>query len=67
LIVSDIEAARKDLLGRGVEVSRVGGPDTEHRSYRSFASFRDPDGNAGYSRRSRRGFPAEGSAWTSRL
>jgi catechol 2,3-dioxygenase-like lactoylglutathione lyase family enzyme len=24
---------------------RIGGPDPEHRSYRSFASFRDPDGN----------------------
>ncbi|MGA7316794.1 MAG: VOC family protein [Silvibacterium sp.] len=24
---------------------RVGGPDSEHRSYRSFASFHDPDGN----------------------
>ena len=24
---------------------RVGGPDPEHRSYRSFASFHDPDGN----------------------
>ena len=67
LIVSDIEAARKELLGRGVEVSgvfhdaagayagsdepylfgriRASGPDPEHRSYRSFASFRDPDGN----------------------
>jgi catechol 2,3-dioxygenase-like lactoylglutathione lyase family enzyme len=67
LIVSDIEAARKELLTRGVEVSevfhdagsvhagpdepylfgrlRVSGPDPEHRSYRSFASFRDPDGN----------------------
>jgi catechol 2,3-dioxygenase-like lactoylglutathione lyase family enzyme len=67
LIVSDIEAARKELLDRGVEVSevfhdaagvyagpdepylfgrkRVGGQDPEHRSYRSFASFRDPDGN----------------------
>jgi catechol 2,3-dioxygenase-like lactoylglutathione lyase family enzyme len=67
LIVSDIEAARQDLLRRGVEVSevfhgasgvsagtdepylfgrqRVSGPDPEHRSYRSFASFRDPDGN----------------------
>jgi hypothetical protein len=29
------------LFGR----SRVSGPDGEHRSYRSFASFRDPDGN----------------------
>ena len=67
LIVSDIEAARNDLLGRGVEVSkafhdaggvyagpdepylfgrlRVSGLDPEHRSYRSFASFSDPDGN----------------------
>jgi catechol 2,3-dioxygenase-like lactoylglutathione lyase family enzyme len=67
LIVSDIEAARKDLLGRGVQVSevfhgasgvydgadepylfgrhRVSGPDAEHGSYRSFASFRDRDGN----------------------
>ncbi len=67
LIVSDIEVARKELLGRGVEVSkafhdaggvyagadepylfgrlRVSGPDPEHRSYRSFASFSDPDGN----------------------
>jgi hypothetical protein len=24
---------------------RVRGPDPEHRSYRSFASFSDPDGN----------------------
>ena len=67
LIVSDIEAARKELVGRGVKISevfhdpggeyagsdqpylfgrrRVGGRDPEHRSYRSFASFRDPDGN----------------------
>jgi catechol 2,3-dioxygenase-like lactoylglutathione lyase family enzyme len=67
LIVSDIEAARNDLLTRGVKVSesfhaadsvyagtdqpflfgrhRVGGPDPEHRSYRSFASFKDPDSN----------------------
>ena len=67
LIVSDIEAARKELLDRGVEVSdvfhggdnvfagpdepylfgrlRVSGPDPAHGSYRSFASFRDPDGN----------------------
>jgi len=67
LIVSDIKAARDELLGRGVEVSgvfhdgggvyagpdqpylfgrlRAGGADPEHRSYRSFASFKDPDGN----------------------
>jgi catechol 2,3-dioxygenase-like lactoylglutathione lyase family enzyme len=67
LIVSDVEAARADLRGRGVEVSdafhggddvysgkddpylfgriRVSGPDQGRRSYRSFASFKDPDGN----------------------
>lgn len=57
LVVSDIEAARTDLLGRGVEVSEVfhhAGPgqptlpgrDPEGRSYTSYASFSDPDGNA---------------------
>ena len=67
LIVSDIKAARDELLARGVEVGeifhgggdvhtgpdepylsgrlRVSGPDPEHGSYRSFASFKDPDGN----------------------
>ena len=67
LIVSDIEAARDDLLGRGVEISevfhdagdvhlgtnepflfgrlRVSGRDPEHRSYRTYASFKDPDSN----------------------
>jgi catechol 2,3-dioxygenase-like lactoylglutathione lyase family enzyme len=67
LIVSDVTAARANLLRRGVEISevfhgggdvysgpdepylfgrvRVSGPDPAHGSYRSFASFRDPDGN----------------------
>ena len=67
LIVSDIEAARNELVARGVEISDVfhdapgvyDGPDEpylfgrlrvkglhpEHSSYRSFASFNDPDGN----------------------
>ena len=67
LIVSDIGAAREELLRRGVEISevfhgtdgvyagtdepylfgriRVSGPDPERRSYHSYASFRDPDGN----------------------
>lgn len=67
LVVSDIEAARNELISRGVEVSelfhgadgayagsdepyifgriRVAGPNPEHGSYRTFASFRDPDGN----------------------
>ncbi len=62
LSVEDIEAARDDLIGRGVAVSeifhyaagpfnnavekpRVTGRDPEGRSYFSFASFEDPDGN----------------------
>ncbi|MEV0716517.1 VOC family protein [Asanoa sp. NPDC050611] len=54
LIVSDIDAARADLVTRGVEVSPVfhldggqpdAGPDPQGRSYRTFASFTDPDGN----------------------
>jgi len=67
LVVSDIEAARNDLIARGVKVSeafhgagdvhvgsdeqylfgskRVNGTDPQRSSYRSFASFRDPDGN----------------------
>jgi catechol 2,3-dioxygenase-like lactoylglutathione lyase family enzyme len=54
LVVGDIDAAREDLIGRGVEVSElfhlgesgpVTGPDPERRSYLTFASFGDPDGN----------------------
>ena len=67
LIVSDVQAARDELLHRGVAISevfhdaagvyagadepylfgrlRVSGADPDHRSYRSFASFHDPDGN----------------------
>jgi catechol 2,3-dioxygenase-like lactoylglutathione lyase family enzyme len=55
LIVSDVEAARTELVGRRVEVSevfhRVGresylsGLDPARHSYSSFVSFSDPDGN----------------------
>ncbi len=54
LIVTDIEAVRAELVGRGVEVSDVRymdagewkpGVDPEHRDYNSFADFADPDGN----------------------
>ena len=53
LAVYDIDAAREDLIGRGVEVSELyhldggpkPGPDPERRSYQTFASFSDPDGN----------------------
>jgi catechol 2,3-dioxygenase-like lactoylglutathione lyase family enzyme len=59
LVVSDIQAARDDLLRRGVQVSEVfhfakgpapfggpvGGPAPDHGSYGSYAVFNDPDGN----------------------
>jgi catechol 2,3-dioxygenase-like lactoylglutathione lyase family enzyme len=55
LVVSDIEAARAALVDRGVDVSeayhyddrgaRVSGPEPSRRSYASWASFKDPDGN----------------------
>lgn len=57
LVVTDIEQARADLVGRGVEVSDVfhfdgllgplvSGPDPKRGTYASFASFKDPDGNS---------------------
>lgn len=64
LVVSDIDAARAELIDRGAKVSdvfhagapgaqlqsedmggRVYGPDPGHKSYSSFATFEDPDGN----------------------
>ena len=56
LVVSDIDAARAELVGRGVDVSEIfhlAGPgqppipglDPERRSYHSYAMFKDPDGN----------------------
>ena len=57
LIVSDIEVAHKDLVARGINASevfhgspfnpagRISGPDPERRSYESYVSFEDPDGN----------------------
>lgn len=54
LVVADIEAARVELVGRGLEVSEIrhmgpsgwaDGVDPEHSDYASFADFADPDGN----------------------
>jgi catechol 2,3-dioxygenase-like lactoylglutathione lyase family enzyme len=62
LVVADIDAARKELIGHGAGVSevfhdaggifhhtgseaRVAGPAPGHKSYGSFVSFGDPDGN----------------------
>ena len=63
LVVDDIDAAREELISRGVDVSevwhdesgiyhhagtegRVPGPGGERGSYKTWASFTDPDGNA---------------------
>jgi hypothetical protein len=58
LIVSDVEAAHKQVVARGVTASevfpgspfspagRISGPNPERQSYRSYISFEDPDGNA---------------------
>ena len=58
LIVSDIEAAHKELVARGINASdvfhgspfspagRISGPDPERQSYHSYVAFEDPDGNA---------------------
>jgi hypothetical protein len=56
LVVSDIEAARAELVDRGAEVSEVfhravregpsSGPDPARRSYNSYATFSDPDGTS---------------------
>jgi catechol 2,3-dioxygenase-like lactoylglutathione lyase family enzyme len=54
LVVDDIEAARAELLGRGLEVSdffhfgpegQTDGLDPERRDYGTYLSFADPDGN----------------------
>jgi catechol 2,3-dioxygenase-like lactoylglutathione lyase family enzyme len=55
LVVSDIEAARAELVERGTDVSEIfhfgsggqtPGPDPQRGNYNSFASFSDPDGNS---------------------
>jgi catechol 2,3-dioxygenase-like lactoylglutathione lyase family enzyme len=57
LIVSDIAAARKELVDRGINATevfhgspfnparRISGPDPERQSYLSYVTFEDPDGN----------------------
>ena len=54
LVVSDIDAARAELVQRGTDASdfyhfgengQTPGPDPERRDYNTFFSFNDPDGN----------------------
>jgi catechol 2,3-dioxygenase-like lactoylglutathione lyase family enzyme len=64
LVVPDIEAARVELVERGVEAGevwhmesgkQVPGPEPERRDYNSFLSFADPDGNTWLVQEARRG------------
>ena len=64
LVVTDIEAAQAELVGRGVDVSEIRhmgsggwqpGPDPERRDYGSFADFKDPDGNTWVLQEAKRG------------
>jgi len=81
LIVSDIEAARAELVAHGVEVSdvfhdagdvfpraggkgRAPGPDPQGRSCRTWASFRDPDGNSWLLQEIKTRLPGRGGAVT---
>jgi catechol 2,3-dioxygenase-like lactoylglutathione lyase family enzyme len=73
LVVSDIEAARKELIAHGVDVSEVfhydgdhravPGPDPEGQSYRSYASFKDPDGNRWVLQEIKERLPGRGLSW----
>ena len=67
LVVEDIEAARAELVGRGVDASevfhfeeggQVPGPDPQRNDYGSFLSFSDPDGNGWLVQEVRRSAPA---------
>jgi catechol 2,3-dioxygenase-like lactoylglutathione lyase family enzyme len=66
LVVTDIVAARGELVERGVEVSEIRhlgesgwapGPHPDHADYNSFADVSDPDGNT-WVLQERRGEPA---------
>jgi len=70
--VYDVMAARADLVRRGVTVSEVfhtpaalaaplPGPDPERKSYSSFATFSDPDGNGWMFQEIRERLPGRGS------
>jgi hypothetical protein len=67
LVVNDIEAARAELVGRGVAASEIfhfeagqqaPGPDPQRSDYGSFMSFGDPDGNSWVVQEVGRGKPA---------
>ena len=71
LVVFDIEAARADIVRRGIKVSEIfhrdgsapqlPGPDPERRSYATYATFNDPDGNGWLLQEIRQRLPGRGS------
>ena len=74
LVVDNIDAARAELIGHGADVSevfhyaagrgpRVPGADPQGRSYFSFASFSDPDGNGWVLQEIRTRIPGRGLSW----
>ncbi len=71
LVVSDIDAARAELVRRGTDVSEIfhfesggqrPGPDPQRSNYNSFLAFSDPDGNSGLVQEVRRAKPGPETA-----
>jgi catechol 2,3-dioxygenase-like lactoylglutathione lyase family enzyme len=71
LVVSDMEAARRELIDRGADVGEpfhftsiggapVPGIDPDGRSYMTYASFSDPDGNSFLLQEIKTRFPGRG-------
>jgi catechol 2,3-dioxygenase-like lactoylglutathione lyase family enzyme len=73
LVVDDIEAARRELIAHGADVSGVfhfdgdhqpvPGPDARGQSYFSYASFADPDGNQWVIQEIKTRLPGRGLSW----
>jgi len=71
LVVSDMKVARQELIGRGADVSEpfhftsigsapLPGPDPDGRSYFTYATFSDPDGNSYLLQEIKERFPGRG-------
>lgn len=73
LVVSDMQEARKTLIGQGADVSEVFHFDDEHRpvpgpdsrgdSYFTYATFKDPDGNGFVLQQVKTRLPGRGLTW----